>query len=501
MKNIQLFINGEFKNSSNGKSVESIDSCNGEVIAEVQIPSESDIEDAVNAANTAFYDSEWRDYDVEKRSEILLKVSELIKERKRDLIEWEIKDSGSTFSKAAADVHNSASYFKVLSKSMKNFNFGPTMDERATREGFSKNYLIHEPVGVCAQIIPWNFPLIMAAWKIGPIIAAGCTTVLKSAVETPVTAMMLAEILKDAGLPNGVVNIITGGAKEGEALLQNKLIKKVAFTGSTEVGKLIMKNASEKMLNTTLELGGKSPNIILKDADLDIAIDGSLYAFLYHQGQACDSGTRILVHEEIYDEFKERLLKRIEDIGIGLTSEKSSTYGPMVNEKHMNRVMSYIDKTKEEGANLLCGGHRITEGDYSKGCYIAPTVFEITPDNTIWHEEIFGPVAGLTKFKTTDEAIKLANHSEYGLAAAVWGKDQKEIDKLTRAIEAGTIWVNEYHLLNPGMPFGGFKMSGIGREMGDKGLMAYLEPKHLWVSDCDSRDKKPWFDMIFKPSK
>ncbi len=498
MKNVQLFINGNFRDSSDKNTIKTTDPSNNEVIAEVQIPSGKDIDDAVTAAHHAFYESDWRDYDAAKRSEILLKTSELIKERRKELIEWEIKDSGSTYSKAAADVHNSASYFKVLSKSMMKFDFGPTLDERASREGFSKNYLIHEPVGVCAQIIPWNFPLVMAAWKIGPIIASGCTTVLKSALETPISATILAQILKDAGLPDGVVNIITGGAKEGQTLLDHKHIRKVAFTGSTEVGKTILKNSSEKMLNTTLELGGKSPNIILKDADLDIAIDGALYAFLYHQGQACDSGTRLLVHDEIYDEFKERLVKRIADIGIGPTSEKSSAYGPMVNEVHMNRVMSYIEKTKEEGAPLLYGGERITEGDLEKGYFISPTIFEITPDNTIWHEEIFGPVVGLTRFKSTEEAIQLANHSNYGLAGAVWGQDEKEINQIVRELEAGTIWVNEFHLLNPGMPFGGFKMSGIGREMGEKGLLAYLEPKHLWVSDCNQRESKPWFDVIFK---
>lgn len=496
MKNFELFINGEFRKSSDGKTFTTYDKANGEEIGTVELPSSKDINDAVDAAHDAFYSEDWRSFDQEKRADLLLSISEKMKERKKELIELEIKDSGSTVRKAKADIHNAASYFKVLSKQLRKFSF-EAIDERATVEGFSKNKRVYEPVGVCAQIIPWNFPLVMAAWKIGPIIATGCTTVLKTAGETPATAVLLAEILKDAGLPNGVVNIITGGATEGKSLLDNSKINKVGFTGSTQVGKAIYNNAANSVSNMTLELGGKSANVVMEDADLDAAVDGSLYAFLYHSGQACDSGTRLLVHESIYNSFMTKFKERIAAVKVGLPNDIATGMGPVINEKQFDTIMGYINKTKEEGANLVFGGERVTGGDFDKGYYITPTAFEITPDNTIWHEEIFGPVVGITKFSTTEEAINLANNSVYGLAGAVWSKDHLKAETVARQIEAGTVWINEYHLLNPGMPFGGYKQSGIGREMGPEGFHAYLEVKHIWESDCDARDKKPWFDAIF----
>jgi len=496
MQEIKLFINGEFKNSSDNTTFESYDPSNGELVAKAHIPSERDIDDAVASAKSALYSKEWRSFTPEKRSELLLKVSELIKERKKEFIELEIKDSGSTKRKATADIFNTASFFKVMSKVAKNFVFEED-DLQATREGFSKNKRIYEPVGVCAQIIPWNFPLVMAGWKIGPILATGCTCVLKTAEETPSTAFLLAQVLKDAGLPDGVVNIITGGAKEGEYLSSHKDISKVAFTGSTEVGKKILKNASDRILNSTLELGGKSANIILEDADIDLAVDGALYGFLYHSGQACDSGTRILIHENIYDEFKAKLLTRVKDITIGPTSNPEAGFGPVVSKKQLDTILNYIRISKDEGANLLCGGSQLSSPEYANGHFVEPTIFEINPDNTIWHEEIFGPVAGIMKFTSDKEAIELANNSHYGLAGAVWSKDSKRARDLARKLETGTVWINEYHLLNPGMPFGGYKQSGLGREMGKEGMLAYLEVKHLWESDCDSRSDKVWYNAIF----
>ncbi len=494
MKEIKLFINGAFKTSE--KSFISENPANSEAVAKVFIPSEKDIDDAVDAAEAAFYSSEWRGMDQIKRAEILEAISEKMKERRNELTELEIADSGSCVRKAKADVHNAASYFKVLAGQLRKFQF-ETKDESATRAGFSHNYKIYEPVGVCAQIIPWNFPLVMAAWKIGPVIASGCTTVLKSAQETPVTASILAEILNEVGLPKGVVNIVTGGAKEGEYLLQNKKVRKVAFTGSTSVGKKIMQSAGQNLQRISLELGGKSANIVLADADLSIAVDGALYAFLYHSGQACDSGTRLFVDQKIYPAFKDALIKRIADVKVGIPTDTGTGYGPVVNKKQFETIMNYIEVSKKEGAKLLFGGERATGGDLDKGYYIRPTLFEVTPENTIFNEEIFGPVLAITPFSTDEEVVKLANKSVYGLAGAVWSKNPDHAKKIARQLEAGTVWINEYHLLNPGMPFGGYKQSGLGREMGEEGLKAYLEVKHLWISDCDERSKKPWFDAIF----
>lgn len=494
MKEIKLFINGEFRTSE--KSYVTENPASGEGVAKVYLPSEKDIDSAVDAAETAFYSAEWRGMDQSKRAEILEKIAEKLKERRNELTDLEVADSGSALRKAKADVANAASYFKVLAGQLRKFQF-EVKDEAASRPGFSLNYKVYEPVGVCAQIIPWNFPLVMAAWKIGPVIASGCTTVLKTAQETPVTAAVLAEILNASGLPKGVVNIVTGGAKEGEYLLRNPKIRKIAFTGSTAVGRKIMQTAGKSLQNISLELGGKSANIVLADADLSIAVDGALYAFLYHSGQACDSGTRLFVDEKIYPQFKDALLKRIADVKVGVPTDANSGYGPVINQRQFETIMNYIAVSKKEGAKLLVGGERATGGELDKGYYIKPTVFEVTPDNTIFNEEIFGPVLAITPFKTEDEAIRLANKSIYGLAGAVWSRNQEHALKVARSLETGTVWINEYHLLNPGMPFGGYKQSGIGREMGEEGMKSYLEVKHLWISDCDERAKKPWFDAIF----
>ena len=494
MKEIKLFINGEFRTSN--KDFTSTNPANNEPVAKVYLPSEKDIDEAVDAADHAFHSQEWRAMDQNKRADILEAISEKLKERRNELTELEIADSGSCVRKAKADIHNAANYFKVLAGQLRKFQF-EVKDEGASRAGFSQNYKIYEPVGVCAQIIPWNFPLVMAAWKIGPVIASGCTTVLKSAQETPVTASILAEVLKDAGLPKGVVNIITGGASEGEYLLKNPKVKKVAFTGSTDVGRKIMQAAGSKLQNLSLELGGKSANIILDDADLSMAVDGALYAFLYHSGQACTSGTRLFVDHKIYPEFKEALLKRVAEVKVGLPTDPTTGYGPVINQKQFDRIMNFVEITKKEGGKLLFGGERVTGGDFDKGYYIKPTLFEVNSDNTIFNEEIFGPVLAITPFKTDAEAIQLANKSIYGLAGAVWSKNPERAKNVAKQLETGTVWINEYHLLNPGMPFGGQKQSGIGREMGEEGIKSYLEVKHLWISDCDERSKKPWFDAIF----
>ncbi len=494
MREIKLFIDGEFRTSE--KSFVTENPANGEAVAKVYIPSEKDIDQAVDAAEKAFYSKEWRAMDHLKRAELLEKISEKIKERRNEITDFEVADSGSALRKAKADVANAASYFKVLAGQLRKFQF-ELKDEGASRPGFSHNYKMYEPVGVCAQIIPWNFPLVMAAWKIGPVIASGCTTVLKTAQETPVTAAILAEIIRDVGVPAGVVNIITGGAHEGQHLLKNPKVRKVAFTGSTAVGRKIMEGAGRNLQRLSLELGGKSANIVLDDADLSIAVDGALYAFLYHSGQACDSGTRLFVEEKIYPAFKDALIKRIADVKVGVPTDAGTGYGPVINKKQADSILAYIETTKKEGGKLLFGGNKITTGDLAKGHYIQPTLFEVSPDNTIFNEEIFGPVLAITPVKNEDEAIRLSNKSIYGLAGAVWSTNPERAKNVAKQLETGTVWINEYHLLNPGMPFGGYKQSGLGREMGEEGLKAYLEVKHLWVSDCDTRDKKPWFDAIF----
>jgi acyl-CoA reductase-like NAD-dependent aldehyde dehydrogenase len=492
----KLFINNEFVASSQKTTVDNLNPATGEKISILHIPSKTDIHHAVEAAHQAFHSKAWREKTAEERAKYLEAISEKMKERKNELIDCEVKDSGSCLRKAKADVHNAASYFKVLAGQLRKFAF-EIQDNEATRAGFSKNFRRYEPVGVCAQIIPWNFPLVMAAWKIGPVIASGCTTVLKTAQETPMSALILAEIIRDCGLPAGVINVISGGATEGEELISNPKVKKIAFTGSTPVGKKIMQKASVDLKLVSLELGGKSANIICADADLSMAIDGALYAFLYHSGQACDSGTRLLVDEKIWPTVKPLLIERAKQVKVGLPHDPAAGYGPVISKKQYETIMGYIQSAQNEGAELLTGGKRVNEGEFSKGYYIEPTVFYTKKPIKICREEIFGPVLAVMTFKTEEEAITLANDSDYGLAGAVWSKDEARALNLAKQLEAGTVWVNEYHLLNPGMPFGGYKQSGLGREMGEEGLKAYLEVKHLWVSDCNERSKKPWMDVLF----
>ncbi|MDO9182437.1 MAG: aldehyde dehydrogenase family protein [Bacteriovorax sp.] len=493
---IKLFINGKFVDSSDKIIKTSFDPSNGNEVAKYHVPSPKDIDLAVAAAQAAFTNPLWKNMSQDARADLLLAISEKIKERSKEIVDVEVRDSGSTLRKAKADVHNTAAFFKVMSKVARELKLN-IIDEAASRAGFSINSREYTPVGVCAQIIPWNFPLVMAGWKIGPVLATGCTTVLKSAEETPASAFILAEIIRDAGVPDGVVNIITGGADVGRDLLNHPQIKKVAFTGSTMVGKEILKSIAPNITTATMELGGKSANIVLNDADLSIAVDGALYAFLYHSGQACDSGTRLLVQEEIYPEFMEKFLKRIKEVKVMPTTDANAGYGPVVSEKQLKTILGFIELSKSENAKLLSGGNRLMEGEFSKGFFIEPTAFEITPAHTIFHEEIFGPVVGITKFKTEEEAVSMANNSKYGLAGAVWSKDHARAHQIASQLEAGTVWINEYHLLNPGMPFGGFKQSGLGREMGSEGVMSYLEVRHVWESDCDAREKKVWLDAIF----
>jgi acyl-CoA reductase-like NAD-dependent aldehyde dehydrogenase len=493
---VKLFINNEFCSSSENIIRTSYDPSNGTEVCKYHVPTSKDINAAVDAANSAFYNPAWKNMTQENRADLLLKISEKIKERAKEIVDVEMRDSGSTLRKAKADVHNTASFFKVMSKVARELKLSE-VDSAASRAGFSINSREYSPIGVCAQIIPWNFPLVMAGWKIGPVLATGCTSVLKTAEETPASAAILAEIIRDAGVPAGVINIITGGADVGRSLLNHPQIKKVAFTGSTAAGVDILKNVASNVSNTTMELGGKSANIVLDDADLSIAVDGALYAFLYHSGQACDSGTRLLVQDGIYSAFMEKFLARIKEVKVSPTTDPNAGYGPVVSQKQLNSILNFIDISNKEDAKLLHGGKRIIDGEFANGFFIEPTAFEITPNHTIFKEEIFGPVVGITKFKTDDEAINLANNSKYGLAGAVWSKSKERAHSIAHRLEAGTVWINEYHLLNPGMPFGGFKQSGIGREMGQEGIMSYLEVKHIWESDCNERAQKQWFDAIF----
>ena len=492
MENYLLYINGEFRESEDKQTFDAVNPANGEVIAKISSATVKDADAAVDAARKAFDSGVWSNLPGEERSRIIKQIVDKINENAKKLTELEVLDSGSTIRKAGEDVFLSAKSLNFFSK-MASVDLNEDI-AGLSKEGVSKNILRREPLGVCALITPWNFPLKMAIWKLGPALAAGNTVVLKPAMETSVTACELARIISETDMPKGVVNIITGpGSIIGTELVKNPKVDKVGFTGSTEVGKIIMRNAADNLKKITLECGGKSANIVLDDADMEMSVDGAIYAGFYHQGQCCEGGTRLLVHEKIYDEFTKKLKEKIEKMTIGDPMDKKTEVGPIINEKQFNIIMDYIKTGKEEGAEILTGGNKV--GD--KGYFIEPTVF-VNCNNKmkISQEEIFGPVVVLIKFKDDDEAVEIANDSIYGLGGAVWSGSDERALKIAKRLRTGTVWINEYHLLSDRAPFGGYKQSGIGREFGMDGLKEYTETKHIHIDEIKDRTKKFWYGTV-----
>ena len=490
MEKYLLYINGEFKEGSTGKYFKAINPADGSEIAEIAEATVDDAKAAIDAARNAFDSGVWSEMSREERSAIIKQIVDKINENKDKLTELEVKDSGSTLKKAGEDVYLSARNLNTCAKlALVDLN----EVSEVSKEGVSKNLIVREPIGVCAQIIPWNFPLKMAIWKIGPALAAGCTIVLKPAPETSVTAMELVKLVDQTDLPKGVLNIITGDAEVGTEMVSNPKVDKVAFTGSTEVGKIIMRNAADTLKKVTLECGGKSANIVLDDADIDMAVDGAIYAGFYHQGQCCEGGTRLLIQESIYDEFITKMKDKMSRMKIGDPMDKTTDVGPVVSQEQFDRVMGYIELAKEEGAEALTGGKR--SGD--KGFFIEPTVF-VNAENSMKHvqEEIFGPVISVLKFKDDAEAVKIANDSIYGLGGAVWSKNDDRAMEIAKKVRTGTIWINEYHLMSERVPFGGYKQSGIGREFGIDGIKEYTELKHIYIDEVKDREKKFWYGTV-----
>ena len=496
MEKYLLYINGEFRESSDGKTFDAINPANGEVIAKVSEATIEDTRAAIKSARDAFDSGVWSDMPGEERSRIIKQIVDKINENAKMLTKLEVMDSGSTIRKAGEDIFLSA-------KSMNYFSKMAAMDmdeniEGLSKAGVSKNIIRREPVGVAALIIPWNFPLKMAIWKIGPALAAGCCVILKPAQETSLTACELAKLIDQTDIPKGVVNVITGkGSVIGTELVSNPDVDKVGFTGSTDVGKIIMKNAAVNLKKITLECGGKSANIVLDDADIDMSVDGAVYAAFYHQGQCCEGGTRLLVQEKIYDEFIEKLKNKISLMKTGDPMDKTSDCGPVVNKKQFDSVMNYIKIGKEEGAEILTGG----KGTDTTGFYIEPTVFiNVNNKMRISQEEIFGPVLVVIKFSDDDDAVRIANDSIFGLGGAVWSGDDERAMKIAKRLRTGTVWINEYHLLSDRAPFGGYKQSGIGREFGPEGIKEYTEAKHIHIDEIKDRSKKFWYDTVVPKS-
>jgi aldehyde dehydrogenase (NAD+) len=496
MTDFPLFIDGTYCEAADGATFETLDPSTGESLGTVARAGREDAARAIDAARTAFDDHRWSGKRASERAGILRAVAAGIKEHAKELADLESRDSGATIAKAkGADVGGAMFWFKTMADLAEQLD-EPEALPQTVAPGPSYNYLKRDPIGVCTAIIPWNFPLQMAAWKISMALAAGNTLVLKPAEETPTTAVKLAGIMAEAGVPDGVISIIPGpGPGTGEELVSNAKVDKVSFTGSTEVGKQVMAMAASTVKTTTLELGGKSAQVVLDDCDLDLAVDGVLYGIFFHAGQVCTAGSRLLVSEGFHDAFMERLLERVGRIAVGPATDPASTMGPVISQKQLDTVLGYIDIGKKEGATLRAGGVRLTRDGLDQGFFVAPTIFDdVTPDMTIAQEEIFGPVLSVIRYTDVEDAIRIANGTVFGLAASVWGSPGKA-QRVADRLQAGTVWVNDYHLLNPKYPFGGYKQSGIGREHGMLGLLEYTEPKHVHMAIDQSRDTHRWFDM------
>ncbi len=472
----KMLIGGKWCDSQSGKTFETINPATEEVITQVAEGEAADIDHAVKAARKAFESGPWRTTDAHDRGRLLNKLADLIESHFDELAELETLDNGKPIGESrSADlplVIDCLRYYAGWPDKI----HGQTIPVRGRYFCYTKR----EPVGVVGQIIPWNFPMLMVAWKWGPALAAGCTVVLKPAEQTPLSALRLGELALEAGFPPGVINIVPGyGETAGDALVKHRGVDKIAFTGSTEVGRIIMQNAAGTLKRVTLELGGKSPNIVFADADLDAAVQGAMLGLYLNQGQCCCAGSRLLVQDKVYDAMVERLASASEKRKLGDPFDAKTEQGPQVDRTQFEKVLGYIESGKKQGARCVTGGERFG----SRGYFIKPTVFADVKDNmAIAREEIFGPVMQVLRFKDIDEVIERANTTDYGLAAAVWTRDIKKAHAVADRVRAGTVWINCYDVFDAAAPFGGFKTSGIGRELGEKSLDNYTELKTVTVA-------------------
>jgi phenylacetaldehyde dehydrogenase len=472
----QMFINGEWVDAASGKTFETPNPATGETLARVTEGDAEDINRAVRAARTAFESGPWSRMTPSERGRIIWRIGDLILEHVDELAQLESLDNGKPFLVAqAADVPLAADLFHYMAGWATKIEGNTINISVPYMPGANfHSYTLREPVGVVGQIIPWNFPLLMAAWKLGPALATGCTVVLKPAEQTPLTALRLAELIAEAGVPDGVVNVVPGfGETAGAALAAHDDVDKVAFTGSTEVGKLIVQAAAGNLKKLTLELGGKSPNIVFDDAE-DNAIEGAANAIFFNHGQCCVAGSRLFVHESRYDEVVDGVAEIAKSIKLGSGLDPTTQMGPLVSDEQFRRVTGFLESGKADGATALAGGGRY--GD--RGYFVEPTVLTNTrPDMKVVQEEIFGPVVVAEKFSSLDEIAAQANDTSYGLGAGIWTRDISKAHALAKKLRAGTVWINCYNVFDASLPFGGYKQSGWGREMGHEVLNNYTEVK------------------------
>jgi aldehyde dehydrogenase (NAD+) len=473
----QLFINGEWRDAAGGKTIDVVNPATEEVIAAVASAEKTDVDAAVAAARAAL-DGPWGKLSARERGRLIWKIGERLLERADEIARLETLHNGKPiFESRQIEIPAAAECFQYFAGWADKIH-----GETVPVKGNYLTYTLREPVGVVAAIVPWNFPLLLTSWKVAPALACGNTIIIKPASQTPLTALALAEVVKEVGVPPGVVNVISGpGASVGQMLVEHPGIDKIAFTGDTSTGKGIMRGSAETLKKITLELGGKSPNIVFPDADLDAAIRGATTGIFYGKGEVCAAGSRLLVDRSIKDEFIDKVAARAKKMTPGDPLDPKTRLGAIASKRQLENDLKYIETAKKEGATLLAGGARADIGT-GKGYFLQPTVFAgVTPTVTIAREEIFGPVLAAIEFADVDEAIARANDSQYGLAAAVWTKDIKKAHYVARKLQAGTVWINTYNVYDTAAPFGGYKQSGFGREMSMHALEHYTQVKSVWV--------------------
>ena len=472
-----LYIGGKWVPASDGATFQSINPANGDVLSTCAQATKDDVNAAVAAAHAAF--PKWKKVPAVKRQKILLQIADIIEANADKLAMIETLDNGKPIRETQyVDIPAAVDHFRYFAGIIRAEEGRAVMINETTM-----SLVLYEPIGVVGQIIPWNFPVLMAAWKLAPALAAGCTIVLKPSSETSLSVLELTHLLEGV-LPPGVLNVITGkGSKAGQYLLDHPDVQKLAFTGSTEIGRGVYKAAMEKLIPATLELGGKSANIFFSDCQWDLAMDGAQMGILFNQGQVCCAGSRIFVQQSIYEPFVEALAERFNRVKVGLPWDKTTQMGSQIDKKQVDKILQYVEIGKAEGARLVCGGEKIMENGLDKGNFIRPTIFaDVKNDMRIAQEEIFGPVVCIIPFIDEADVIAMANDSEYGLGGAVWTRDINKALRVARAIETGRMWINTYNAIPAGAPFGGYKLSGIGRETDKTTLKHYLQTKSIYIN-------------------
>ncbi|MEW6443931.1 MAG: aldehyde dehydrogenase family protein [bacterium] len=500
MEHFRLFIDGEFVEAESGARRPSLDPGNGQPVATVAWAGVRDADRAVMAARRAFDKGDWSGLAPKDRSRFLFDLADRLGKMALRIIQYECQDSGATVRRIGGEVLVTSVVIRDLAwYAAEKFAWREEVRLSSFIPTPCRDYVVREPVGVCAGIAPWNAPFSMAILKIVPAVIMGNAVVLKTASDTPISALLLAEAVAASGIPKGVVNVITGpGPEVGEALCRHPGVDRISFTGSTEVGRRILEMGADSVKRVTVELGGKSAGIVLPDADLDIAVDGSVFGIFLHSGQVCAAASRLLVHRDVYEPFVERLKARIPALKLGYQLNPEVHMGPLISERQRERVERYVEIGRREGARLVCGGRRPEGQEFSSGFYYEPTVFaDVDNRMTIAREEIFGPVACVIPFASDEEALRFANDSDYGLVGAVWSRDTARAERIAARIRAGTVWVNDWNAFNQFTPFGGYKRSGLGREFGHEGLAAYTEVKHLHVSGVADKESRVTYQLMF----